>query len=93
MGEPLPENDRPGPDDDSGWPIETDWHMLDAIEEIEARRTSLDTYEVRSPTSQMMLSGEGFNLFRDRTPQGEVIFHDWCRRHNIQMTRRADVQS
>jgi hypothetical protein len=41
MGEPLPENDRPGPDDDSGWPIETDWHMLDAIEEIEARRTSL----------------------------------------------------
>jgi hypothetical protein len=41
----------------------------------------------------MMLSGEGFNLFRDRTPQGEVIFHDWCRRHNIQMTRRADVQS
>lgn len=73
------------------WP--TDWHMLDDILKIECRQLSADTYQLRSLSHSITLNSEGFNLYRDHTPQGQVIFEDWCNRNQIVSEPRDDVPS
>lgn len=69
----------------------TEWHVLDEIGQVEYRQHSDDTHELRSPTHSIILNTEGFNLYLDNTLQGQVIFEDWCTRHNIEPTIRTDL--
>lgn len=71
----------------------TKWHSFDVTEEMECRQLAPDKYEIRSAVSVMTLSQEGFNLFRDRSPQGQVIFMDWMERNNISSYSREGVES
>jgi hypothetical protein len=61
----------------------TEWHMIDDINKIECRQLSDDTYQLKSLSHILTINKEGFNLFRDHSPQGAVIWNDWLKRNNI----------
>lgn len=74
-----------------GYP--TDWHSIDANTEVSCRQLSDNTYQLRSPTHTLTLNKEGFDLYRDNTLQGQVIFGDWCARNNVaaQLTPNEEI--
>lgn len=78
-------------DDDEEYP--TDWHPFNYADSIECRQVSFDTYQLRSKLYVLTLDTEGFNLYRDGTPQGQVIFEDWRKRNQIEPVRRDDVDA
>lgn len=67
------------------------WHMFDAIEEIECRRISIDTYQLRSPTHIITLNEEGFELYRDGSPEGVLKFSEWMGENHVIPVRRDDI--
>ncbi|MFY3742100.1 MAG: hypothetical protein HMLIMOIP_002564 [Candidatus Nitrosomirales archaeon] len=74
---------------EEGFP--TPWHMINALLEVECRQLDFDTYELRSPSHTLTLNKEGFNLYRDDSTQGQVIFEDWLDRNNIVSVPRDDI--
>lgn len=64
----------------------TEWHMIDDVLQIQCRQVSEDSYELQSHNQIMTLNAEGFDLFRDDTLAGQVIFSDWCERSNVAPT-------
>jgi hypothetical protein len=77
-----------GPDDFTVYPSE--WHTWDYHLGIEVRHLEPDKYQLKSKTHLLTISKEGFDLYRDRTESGRVIFDDWCIRHGILATLRID---
>jgi hypothetical protein len=71
-------------------PYPTEWHMIDDIRKTECRQLSVDTYELRNAGYTIILPKKGFDLFRDGSPQGEIIFEQWCDDHNIFPTPRSN---
>lgn len=61
----------------------TDWHTFDVLRDIESRQLSADTFEIRDKRYTMVLDLEGYNLFRDDSPQGQAIFDDWMVRNDV----------
>lgn len=80
------QSQRPQEHDNLEYP--TDWHMIDFELDVECRQISMDTFELRSPKHIMMLNAEGFNLWRDNTLQGQLIFQDWLVRNDIKIHQR-----
>lgn len=74
-------------------PISSDWHIINEPLRVESRQVSLDTYQLRSPTHTVTLNKEGFDLYRDGSHQGMVVFEDWCERNNIVAIPRDDSPS
>lgn len=62
----------------------TEWHTIDSVAGVDCRQLSLDTYQLKSEDHTVTLNKEGFSLSRDNSPQGRVIFHDWCARNKIE---------
>jgi hypothetical protein len=67
----------------------TAWHLIDSLSNIECRQLSFDTYQLKSLTNIITINKEGFDLYRDHTSQGQVIFTDWMRRNNITVEKLA----
>lgn len=62
----------------------TEWQLVgDNLSDVCFRQLDAGTYQVKSTTHRIVLSTEGWNLFNDKTIQGNVIFTDWCKRNNI----------
>lgn len=69
----------------------TQWHLIDSESDIECRQVSPALYQLRSATHFLVLSKEGFDLYRDNSPQGQAIYEDWCDRNHIVSTLRTDL--
>jgi hypothetical protein len=69
----------------------TEWRLLDEHFNIECRQLSLDTYQLRNELSVLTVNKEGFNLYRDGSFQGAIVFNDWLKRNNINIEPRDDV--
>jgi hypothetical protein len=76
------------PKEESEFP--TPWRPLDIELGIECRQLSLETYELRSAHSVIILDVEGFNLYRDSNPADPTsAFELWRRKRNVQPTLRT----
>lgn len=64
----------------------TDWHMANALTNVEVRQLSEDTYELRSASYTMKVDATGFNLFRHDT----LAFEAYVDAHNIATVARTD---
>lgn len=63
----------------------TDWQMYDGMGKEEIRKTSADTYQLRTPEGILTLNQEGFNLYRD----DKSAFLKWADEHHIQIEPRG----
>jgi len=61
----------------------TKWHPIDALNGVECRQLSDDTYQLRSPITVITINAEGFALYRDHTFDGQLSFNVWLRDNNI----------
>jgi hypothetical protein len=68
----------------------TAWRSLDLETGVECRQLSLETFELRSEYSVIILDVEGFNLYRESDPTDSTsAFELWRRKKNVQPTLRA----
>ena len=42
----------------------SEWHMIDAVHQVEVKQLDSDTFVLRSPTHEVAVTAEGFNLYR-----------------------------
>lgn len=69
----------------------TEWHFIDTENDIQCRQITPFTYQLRSVSHFLTLTKEGFDLYRDNSPQGQAIYEDWCDRNHIVSTLRTDI--
>ncbi len=69
----------------------TEWHLFDAIANVECRQLSDDTFELRSPTHSITVNRVGFDLYRDNTQEGRETFEKWFDEHGLTTTVRDDI--
>lgn len=77
----------------------TEWHMIDAINNIECRQMSYDSYQLRSRVHTITINKEGLDLFRESmtdTYMSGTVGSKWNKYlrdnyHNIKSEPRDDV--
>lgn len=72
----------------------TEWNKLTDHHEFRQLNAYAPViYEIRSATHVITLPEIGFKLFQDDTLQGQVLFEDWCKRYDVGVIPRRDVES
>jgi hypothetical protein len=71
----------------------TEWRMVDAIKEIKCRQLSANQFQLSNEINTITINREGFDLYRDSSLQGQVIFEDWCNRNNVVSKWVSDEES
>jgi hypothetical protein len=70
----------------------TEWRHIDIILDVECRQVNVDTFELRSASHTLTISRVGFDLYRDSTIAGQVIFENWLDKNGILPVPREDKQ-
>lgn len=64
-----------------------DWHIIDCLTQVECRQISLDTYQLRSPTHEITINKEGFDLYREDRDK----FEKWVDDNKVVSVVRTDI--
>lgn len=71
----------------------TEWHTIDSLSNIECRQLTDDTYQLRSPTYDIIVNSEGFELYRQNKDHtlGYTVFENWYEEHYNHPIYRKDL--
>lgn len=68
----------------------TDWRPVNVISGIDCRQLSFDTFELRSASHTLVVTKEGFNLYRDGSQEGQMRFEKYLEDNGIELIPRED---